>query len=149
MKDVYIAGTLLHAKKDQWKIYEKIADKLEKIGMASHIPHIHTAKGKDIHAPVGSPNEPNPVDAYRTNLEVIKNAKLIVAEVSNPSLGTGIEIGIAMQLKKPIICLAKNDALVTRMIRGAGELGLLSLIRYGEEEEGLNKLVEEIKKMEL
>ena len=43
---------------------------------------------------------------YQQDLAWIKEADVIVAEVSTPSLGVGIEIGVASySLKKPVLCL--------------------------------------------
>lgn len=44
-----------------------------------------------------------------TSKEVIKQANLVLAEVSYPSTGQGIELGWADLFKTPIICLFQED----------------------------------------
>lgn len=48
--------------------------------------------------------------------EIIQNSDLILAEVSYPSLGEGIELGWANLLKKPIICFYKKGQLGSKFI---------------------------------
>ena len=43
------------------------------------------------------------------NIEALKSSDLIIAEVSYPSTGQGIEIGIASTLNIPILCIYKES----------------------------------------
>ncbi len=135
MSYVYIAGSLLHIDKSSWKIYESIGTVVRSFGLNAWIPHIDTANGLDIHG-----DDLDPIYVFNKNMEIIKNSKLVVAEVTNPSTGTGIEIGTALKENKPIICLVKNNAKLTRMVRGPAQMGLLELIRYENEEDALSQL---------
>ncbi len=135
MSDVYIAGSLLHVYKSSWKIYEKIGNVVENFGLKAWIPHIHTADGLDPHG-----NELDSIHVFNKNVEIIRNSKMVIAEVTNPSTGTGIEIGTALNLNKPVICLVHKDAKLTRMVRGPVLLGLIELIIYENEEDALIQL---------
>ena len=44
-------------------------------------------------------------EIYQRDLEWLESADAIIAEVTNPSLGVGYELGIAEKLDKPILCL--------------------------------------------
>jgi nucleoside 2-deoxyribosyltransferase len=143
MAHVYISGSLRHTPQEWWSIYEKISDVVKEMGFETFVPHIDCArmlnqKKSDLHNPKLDPSVR--ANAYRINLEAVKNSKLIIAEVTNTSIGTGIEIGFALQFKKPIICLARNDADVTSMVVGPAHMGLIKLIRYDNEEEALDEL---------
>jgi len=140
MADVYVAGAIVHVEKEHWKVYEKIGELCEELGLSAHIPHIHTAEGRDPMVKDGGLGEPDPVHVFHTNYNAVKNARVLVVEVSNPSIGTGIEIGFALEWKKPIICLAHSSAKVTRMVRGPAKEGKFELIRYETEEEAMQKL---------
>ncbi len=48
--------------------------------------------------------------------EIIQNSDLVLAEVSYPSLGEGIELGWADLMKKPIICFHKKGQLGSKFI---------------------------------
>lgn len=143
MSDVYIAGALRHAPKEWWKIYEKIGKVVEKVGMTAHVPHIDTVK--NVRQTVEQIHDSNldldiRAEVYEKNMEALRKAKLIVAEVSKPSTGTGFEIGLSLEWKKPIICLARNDADVTSMVLGPVHMKKIKLIRYDNEKEALEKL---------
>ncbi len=141
--DAYIAGALTDSKKESWKIYEDIGKVVEEFGLSAHIPHIHTGSFVGIdyrNTDLPKVDETIAAAVCRKNLEVVENAKIIIAEVSNPSTGTGIEIGHALNLGKKIICLANKNAKITNMIRGAASLGMIDLIRYENEEDALNQL---------
>lgn len=49
--------------------------------------------------------------------EVIKNSDLILAEVSYPSTGQGIELGWADAAKIPILCISKEGAGVSGSLK--------------------------------
>ena len=56
------------------------------------------------------------------DLELLEQSDVVVAEVTQPSLGVGYEIGRAVSIKKPILCLYRRKEeggkLLSRMIRG-------------------------------
>ena len=140
MEKVYIAGSLVHVPKERWVFYEEIGDVVKSVGLVPHIPHIHTARGLD---PKGF--ELDPVKVFNTNMGVVRESKLIIADVTNRSTGTGIEIGAALELKKPIIALSKETTRVSKMVTGPAKSGAIDLIIYKTEEEGLERLREVLK----
>lgn len=143
MSDVYIAGSLRHAPKEWWSIYEKIGKLVEEFGLKAHIPHVDTIK--DVGIDAGTIHNPN-LDletrskVYKRNWDAVHNAKLIIAEITRPSIGTGIELGWVLESNKPIICLADKDADITSMVLGAVHSGRIDFIRYGSEEDALLQL---------
>ena len=150
MPDIYIAGSLRHTPEEWWSVYEKISDVARKLGLETFVPHIDCAKkinqkNEELHNP--NLDLSKRAEAYTTNLEAVKSSKLLIAEVTNTSTGTGVEIGFALKLKKPIICLARKDADVTSMVLGPAHLGLIKMIRYEEEGEALSKLEGMLKEM--
>jgi nucleoside 2-deoxyribosyltransferase len=48
----------------------------------------------------------------------IKNCGALIAEVSTPSHGVGYEIGYALSIGKPVLCLHQKERRVSRMITG-------------------------------
>lgn len=59
-------------------------------------------------------------EIYHRDVEMINEVDVIVAEVSNPSLGVGYELAYAEKLNKPVLCLANSDApkRLSAMIKG-------------------------------
>ncbi|MDA3822352.1 MAG: nucleoside 2-deoxyribosyltransferase [Bacteroidales bacterium] len=61
---------------------------------------------------------------YEQDRAWLEEADVVVAEVTTPSLGVGFEIGYALQLKKPILCLFREDAekRLSAMITGCKDI---------------------------
>jgi nucleoside 2-deoxyribosyltransferase len=59
---------------------------------------------------------------YSRDIQLLSDSDCIIAEVSTPSHGVGIEIAKAMELKKPILCLyhTTSEYPLSAMILGAG-----------------------------
>ena len=66
----------------------------------------------------GSPL-PEP-EIYQRDITMIQNADVVIAEVSNPSLGVGYELAYAEKLNKPILCIFNEDGgrKLSAMIKG-------------------------------
>ncbi len=66
----------------------------------------------------GSPL-PEP-EVYARDISMIQEADVVIAEVTNPSLGVGYELGYAEKLNKPILCLFDGDSggKLSAMVRG-------------------------------
>jgi nucleoside 2-deoxyribosyltransferase len=58
---------------------------------------------------------------YERDMEWLKEADAVIAEVTTPSLGVGYELGIAEKLNKPTLCLfnkGKKDQTLSAMLTG-------------------------------
>lgn len=53
---------------------------------------------------------PHENDSFRSTKDEIRTCDAVIAEVSFPSTGVGIELGWANSFGKPIICIYKKDA---------------------------------------
>ena len=73
---------------------------------------------------------------YTRDLKWIDGSKMMIAEISGPSLGVGFEISYALFQKKiPVLALAnKKMEKVSAMITGC-DSNLLTIAKYGTEEE--------------
>lgn len=49
-------------------------------------------------------------DIYKRDIGMIQAADVVIAEVSNPSLGVGYELAYAEKLGRPILCLFNKDS---------------------------------------
>lgn len=61
---------------------------------------------------------------YTRDMSWLKEADLIIAEVTTPSLGVGYEIAYAEMWEKPIVCLYKsnNEKKLSAMILGSSKV---------------------------
>jgi len=72
--------------------------------------------------------------------ELIKTIDLVVAEVSYPSTGLGIELGWANYLNCPIICVYKKDSTISSSLKVLTN----RFIEYSSAEELIKKLEKEL-----
>ena len=68
-------------------------------------------------------------EIYQRDLEWLKSADAVIAEVTNPSLGVGYELGITEKLGKPVLCLfddADHNHNLSAMISGNHKIKLFT-----------------------
>lgn len=59
-----------------------------------------------VHDAINYGGSPLPADQiYERDTQMIKDCDVVIAEVTNPSLGVGYELGYAEKLGRPILCL--------------------------------------------
>jgi nucleoside 2-deoxyribosyltransferase len=77
------------------------------------------------------------------DLQWIKDSDMVIAEVTIPSLGVGYEIGRALQLGKPVLCLFHNEAAhsLSAMVSGCDELKIVRYTQVEELQEQLNAFI--------
>lgn len=110
---IYFAGSIRGGRDDK-ETYSKIINLLQEYGevLTEHIGHHGlTADG-----------EVNVTDQYiyERDMAWLREAEVLVADVSTPSVGVGYEIGFAESLKKKILCLYRegSERKISGMING-------------------------------
>ncbi len=78
-----------------------------------------------------------PQYVYERDVDWIKNCDILVAEVSVPSHGVGYEIGLALNISKPVLCIFQEGRKVSKMISGNPN-PMLVLKSYSTLEEALS-----------
>jgi 2'-deoxynucleoside 5'-phosphate N-hydrolase len=84
---------------------------------------------------------PDPSVVYTRDTEWIDSAQAVVAEVTTPSHGVGYEISYALERRKPVFCLFKRGAKVSKMITGNTRPGI-QVREYARIEEGVKAMRE-------
>ncbi|HMA61541.1 MAG TPA: nucleoside 2-deoxyribosyltransferase [bacterium] len=114
---IYFAGSI-RGGRDDAAIYRKLIDYLKNYGqvLTEHIGEKNirkTEKGK------GTDQE-----IHTRDMEWLLESDAIIAEVSNPSLGVGYEIGRAIEHNIPVFCLWRNNSehKLSAMIAGSPKL---------------------------
>src|SRR5512143_2927196 len=59
-----------------------------------------------------------PREVYERDVNWIRAADALIAEVSVPSHGVGYEVGFALAAGKPVLCLSRQGRKVSKMITG-------------------------------
>ena len=77
------------------------------------------------------------------DLDWIRESDIVVADVTIPSLGVGYEIGRAIGLEKPILCVFKKDSgyKLSAMIAGSQDLDLRLYSDPSELDEPLERFI--------
>lgn len=79
-----------------------------------------------------------PRDVYERDVNWIKNCDVLIAEVSTPSHGVGYEIGFALNIGKPVLCLYQKAKKVSKMITGNPN-PMLTISDYSGTEEAISQ----------
>jgi len=79
-----------------------------------------------------------PQDVYERDVNWIRECDVLIAEVSVPSHGVGYEIGYALQIGKPVLCIHQEDRKVSKMITGNSDEAL-KVLSYTTVEEAITK----------
>ncbi len=81
---------------------------------------------------------------YDRDVNWLKESDLIIADVTIPSLGVGVEIGLAQTLNKKIICLynVNADASLSAMVAGDPNITILRYTTVDEAKEEITKALQ-------
>jgi len=115
--NVYFACSITGGREFE-STYQEIVVALTADG--NEIPTAHLAQS-DV---MENERELAPHNVYERDTNWIKNCNALIAEVSLPSHGVGYEIGFALNLGKPVLCLHQRDRRVSKMITGNPNLAL-------------------------
>lgn len=80
-----------------------------------------------------------PQDVYERDVNWINNCDVLIAEVSVPSHGVGYEIGYALQIGKPVLCIHQKERRVSKMITG-NPTQAITVWAYSDVEEAVSQL---------
>ncbi len=101
MNTVYFACSI-RGGRDDAVIYKGIIDSIKK-----HSTVLSEVFADDTLTPMGSSGSSR--DIWEQDLKWVQEADIVIAEVTNPSLGVGYEIAKAESWSKPILCLYREQ----------------------------------------
>ncbi len=108
---VYLAAAMTNPNRDL-PVIAAILACLEHAGHDVPTRHVADPQGRALDA------ELSDRELARRDLDWIAGCDALVAEVSTPSHGVGIEIGAATALGKPVLVLAREGIAVSRLLVG-------------------------------
>ncbi|MDP1546034.1 MAG: nucleoside 2-deoxyribosyltransferase [Anaerolineales bacterium] len=79
-----------------------------------------------------------PQNVYERDVNWIRECDALIAEVSVPSHGVGYEIGHALQIGKPVLCIHQQARNVSKMITGNSDPAL-TVVSYTTVEDAITK----------
>ncbi len=110
---VYLSGPIIRSQFRMDDFYHAIVDTLERANISVFAPQfLPKVSAKEI---------------YERDVKHVKECKVLIAEVSNPSLGVGMELMLAIELGRPIIMFYKEGSgHLSRMVQGAPGKALIT-----------------------
>lgn len=113
-KSAYIAGPITNVGdfEAQKPFYEALGTAVEELGCRSCIPHRDNDENQK------SYGEKSPAAVYAWAIGAVSECDVVVAEVSEPSLGTGGELVEAARIGRPVVLLSKTGSRVSAFARG-------------------------------
>ncbi len=81
---------------------------------------------------------PHEADEFINTKEIIKNSDLVIAEVSFPATGEGIELGWANDANVKVICIYKEGTKVSGSLKVVSD----TFITYSDANDMLDKLLD-------
>ena len=123
---IYFAGSIRGGRHDQ-AVYEEIIDRLRRYGtvLTEHVGDPNLALGGE---------DALDCDIHDRDLDWLRRADVLVAEVTTPSLGVGYEIGRSVEWGKRVVCLYRPAAgrRLSGMIAGCQALTVHEYSRVDE-----------------
>lgn len=130
MKKILITGTVMTADGNSVKTYEDLVNICKKVSDNIYSP-LDTMQFKG-----------NDTERYNRAMELLKETDIIVAEMSMPSTGQGMELQEAVRLDIPIIVIAKSGSKISGLIKGSGKVK--AILYYNNIEDIEKELIKQI-----
>lgn len=106
MKKLLITGSVLNSNMESVQVYKKLVELCEQKGYKVSSP-LDTMKFTG-----------NDQEKYQRAMNLVNTADIIIAEISTPSTGQGMELQQAVINNIPILLIAKNNSKISGMIKG-------------------------------
>ncbi|KAJ1147754.1 hypothetical protein NDU88_000613 [Pleurodeles waltl] len=135
---VYFCGSIRGGRQDR-ALYARIVDKLRQYGrvLTEHVASEGIReRGEDA-------VQDGDKGVHDRDLKWLEQADVVIAEVTQPSLGVGYELGRSVAMKKKILCLFRPSSgrCLSAMIRGAEDNKRFFVKDYQEQD--IEKILEE------
>ncbi len=124
---IYFSGSISGGREHE-AIYQHLVAHLQAQG--HHVLSAHVADPAALEAEKDLP----PREVFERDSNWVKECEAMIAEVSTPSLGVGYEYGLAVQLGKPVLCVYRLGARLSKMITGNPAPNLI-VATYADEAE--------------
>ncbi|MFW9888533.1 MAG: nucleoside 2-deoxyribosyltransferase [Candidatus Thorarchaeota archaeon] len=123
----YLSGPIIHAEDRRDDFYRAVIDLLEQKGVEVFAPQFY---------PPASPEE-----IYERDVRKVRACDFLVAEVTSPSHGVGMEIMLAVELSKPILMFfGSAPGRLSRMVAGAPGKVLFNYLDIDEVTQVLDRI---------
>ena len=123
--NIYFSCSLTGGRSDQ-PVYAAMVDWM--LAQGHEVPTAHLARPEVM----AEETEIAPETVYTRDIAWVDAAETVVADVTTPSHGVGYEIAYALMTGKPVLCLAREGARVSKMITGNPKLTFARYANVGQ-----------------
>lgn len=127
-KNIMVTGTITTAKEESLEIYKILVEELSLYSNNIYSP-IDTIEFKGTNR-----------EMYERVMKRLQTTDIVIAEMSSPSTGQGMELQEAVRLDIPIIIIAKNGSKISSTVLGSGKIK--KVIYYDKKEDIKGKFTE-------
>ncbi len=131
---VYFCGAIRGGRQLQAR-YARLIAALHSAGWTVLTPHVGDP---DVRTPEGSSGRSS-AEIVRRDMAALAEADLVVAEVTVPSLGVGMELAIALARGLPVVALVEAGITLSALVEGDDRI---QLIRYDSEDQAVQSLLQ-------
>ena len=136
---IYFSGSISGGRAHE-AIYQHLVSYLQ--------AHGHDVLSAHVADPVAleAEKDRSPREVFERDVNWVKEAEAMVAEVSTPSLGVGYEYALAVQLGKPVLCVYRSGVRLSKMVTGnpAPNLTVATYSSEAELDEQLDVFLEKL-----
>jgi len=114
--DIYFSCSLTGGRQDQ-PAYAALVAMLQSLGHRVLTAHLAEE------AVLAADATQSPEAVFDRDTAWLRACDVLIAEVSTPSHGVGFEVAYALELGKPVLCLARTGVRVSKMLTGIRRAG--------------------------
>src|SRR5450759_115380 len=122
---IFFAGSI-RGGRSMLPVYIQIVDILKKQGHKVVSEHVASVDLEKIEAKITDE------EIFNNDIGYVNECECLVADVTIPSIGTGYEICYAVSKGKKVLCIYREDANVSAMVRGNNNIISVSYKNMGE-----------------
>ena len=134
--NIYFAGSIRGGRSDA-ALYQNIIIYLSTFGtvLTEHVgdPEL-TEKGDD---------GPNDHSIYHCDMDWLNRSHTVIAEVTQPSLGVGYELGAAVAMGKPVLALYRpfSGRVLSAMVSGCPDIKVAEYLSLDEAKQAIRRFL--------
>ena len=121
IKNIFLAGAYTGIDKNKLSIYAELKQFILGIDKNFNVVNVDDVNNYKKDYQVNHPNasfKDVEIAMVKYDIDFVKNCDLIIANLTNKSIGVGIELGIAFELNKNVLFVAESGSTISNMVLG-------------------------------
>ena len=121
IKNIFLAGAYTGIDKNKLSIYAELKHFILCIDKNFNVVNMYDVDNYIKDYQVNLPNasfKDVEIAMVKYDIDFVKNCDLIIANLTNKSIGVGIELGIAFELNKNVLFVAESGSTISNMVLG-------------------------------